>query len=855
MEHGARKGSGEGRRGEGREPLPFTHLASEPGAERTEPAAGAAEPVPATGAPLVAGRFEVRGPLGPTGAGAEGRVYRVRDHGRGGVESALKILPAEASKGDAAAEHLGELIEQARELDHESLVRPRAFGRTELGLLFVSSDLVEGETLRELTERRGALHPHHAIEIGRQILLAMEYGHARGFVHGRLDPTKVMLARRVPWSPDEPFGVGVRLLEFGFAHAAPPTHTPYLAPEVRRGERADERADVYSVGALLFELLTGNRPPDEARLDDSGAPDLASGLDRLTPALRAGLVRALQPDPAVRYQNALRLRLALEEVRNDDREARTRRGTRRARWVATALLVALSGVLGMWWSEHGRVQAAEEAVQSARDDLEELRRATPAAGAVPEDVALELEQLAEQLAAAQRESASWKTLAEAQEKRVGEIGDERDAQRERAEGLASQLGAALERLRAREAADPSGTPPPDEVASLLEELGAGRTERARARWTIAPSDLPAREFLGALASGAVAVDGGPDELPAARAALASARATLADVTAELGSNAERAREVLETLEDRLTAAVRAREAGWDALFAARPERTPAEVRAAARGLVGDRVGEFVSRYARYVASACVIDGALDLGALERLDHLDAWSAEVADDAALAQTAYGRSLVRFAAARRFYRGEDVPLAALGPPSVGAAEHWSTELALRAAMLTETAGWPGPVGARFLYRAETPEGRVSWQEVRVAADAERPAGATRSVVLEQRFFDARGEPVGEQRLHAVLRGRAWRIAEWGAAPVLDLGGPPASFVVADYAPQRALHVPARMPFDAEELAAFAKRHMAGSWPTLVVSDGPAHRWYSPVLGLVRHEEPGRILRELVYAELPE
>ncbi|MCZ6597155.1 MAG: serine/threonine-protein kinase, partial [Planctomycetota bacterium] len=226
-------------------------------------------------APRIAGRFEV---LGNLGEGPLGKVYHVRDHRTGGREVALKILRATTSSEPGVEDLVAEHVERLQTLAHENLTTLRDAGLTELGLFFLSSDYVKGENLRALMDRRGALVPEQAFAIARQALAGLEQGHRRGLCHGHLKPENVLLVDRTPSTAENPHGVGVRVLDFGFAEIAARLSlvtgmgaVVFLAPEQRDGAPADARSDVWALGAMLYEMLTGNRPgPDAPESLDEG---------------------------------------------------------------------------------------------------------------------------------------------------------------------------------------------------------------------------------------------------------------------------------------------------------------------------------------------------------------------------------------------------------------------------------------------------------------------------------------------------------------------------------------------------------------------------------------------------------
>ncbi|HEX6766316.1 MAG TPA: protein kinase, partial [Polyangiaceae bacterium] len=329
----------------------------------------ASPPPPASNVVLLPGtRYRIDGELGH---GAMGVVY-AGFHLDLGRKVALKVLDRPSANEQSKAGFIAEARAVAR-VSHESLVRLYEFGFTTEGKPFYAMELVEGETLEKRLAREGVLPVRDAVRLGIAACRAAEAAHASGLVHRDIKPGNLMLTND---------GV-VKLLDFGVAKrenevtlsdeaergALVVIGTPeYMAPEQARGE-ADERSDVFALGAVLYELVTGAVPhegPSIAAIIDrklGGAPcpasDLAPGqaipktLDRL-------LGRALAADPADRFQSASELRSALEDVFGD---AGVRRSIRRgmgfaalagATFVATAILGASlsAGNGAASWGEH-----------------------------------------------------------------------------------------------------------------------------------------------------------------------------------------------------------------------------------------------------------------------------------------------------------------------------------------------------------------------------------------------------------------------------------------------------------------------------------------------------------------------
>ena len=276
---------------------------------------------------LLAGRYEIEVCVGE---GAMGRVYRAR-HRHLGRSFALKVLFGEIAADAAMRHRFAREAEVASRLDHPHVVPSLDFGEIEGGLLFLAMPYVAGTDLATLVRRGGAMAPRRAARIARQVAAGLGHAHARGLIHRDLKPTNILI---------EPTSAGehARILDFGLAlgsddearcrltTAGIVMGTPlYMAPEQACGGEVDARADLFSLGVTLYEMLAGvppfeGSPTAVARKHAAAAPPAIA--DRVPgslvpPAIEAIAFRLMEKSPGDRYPSADAVVDALGAIRGD----------------------------------------------------------------------------------------------------------------------------------------------------------------------------------------------------------------------------------------------------------------------------------------------------------------------------------------------------------------------------------------------------------------------------------------------------------------------------------------------------------------------------------------------------------
>jgi serine/threonine protein kinase len=312
------------------------------------------------------GPYEV---VGAIGAGGMGEVYRARDT-RLGRDVAIKVLPASFA-GDP--ERLRRFEQEARAvaaLNHPNILAIHDIG-THDGAPFLVTELLEGETLRERLAE-GALPVRKAIEIAVQAAHGVAAAHEKGIIHRDLKPANIFLTT----------DGRVKILDFGLAkltekEARAPGETQgatltaggatepgvvlgtvgYMSPEQVRGKPADARSDIFALGTILYEMLSGRRAFEKDTSAETMAailkeepPELAGDGKKIPPALDRVVRHSMEKNPAERFQSARDLAFNLESLSGTSTTsaaAIAETKTRPRKWLASiATLIAALAVAG-----------------------------------------------------------------------------------------------------------------------------------------------------------------------------------------------------------------------------------------------------------------------------------------------------------------------------------------------------------------------------------------------------------------------------------------------------------------------------------------------------------------------------
>ena len=320
------------------------------------------------------GPYEV---LSPIGAGGMGEVYRAKDP-RLGRDVAIKVLPASFSSDPDRLKRFEQEARAAGVLNHPNVTIVYDIGTHE-GAPYVVQELLEGETLRaELAS--GRFPPRKAIDYGIQIARGLAAAHEKGIVHRDLKPENLFVTN----------DGRVKILDFGLAKLTQvegagnmtniPTATEpgvvmgtlgYMSPEQIKAKPADERSDIFALGAILYEMLSGSRA---FRGDSAGEtmaailkedpPDLSSTNENISPGLERIVRHCLEKNPERRFQSASDIAFNLESISAPsmtsgprDAAPERRRGRALAGRLAAGLALLAAGLLAGAALAGGRAHA------------------------------------------------------------------------------------------------------------------------------------------------------------------------------------------------------------------------------------------------------------------------------------------------------------------------------------------------------------------------------------------------------------------------------------------------------------------------------------------------------------------
>lgn len=253
------------------------------------------------------------------GQGGMGRVFKVRERSSGKF-FAVKVLQPDLAADAAALKRFEQEAESASQLDHANLVSVYGHGTASDGAPYIVMDFLQGSGLSDVLKKDHHLEPKRALEIFIQICEALKHAHDKGVIHRDIKPTNIILTSTTGGAES------AHIVDFGIAKAAPTanreTHNltqtgeifgspQYMSPEQCLGFMLDSRSDIYSLGCLMYEVLTGGTPFEGANPiqlvvkhineDPPGFPKVIKG-EKFIDRLESVVLHCLEKDKTARYQ-------------------------------------------------------------------------------------------------------------------------------------------------------------------------------------------------------------------------------------------------------------------------------------------------------------------------------------------------------------------------------------------------------------------------------------------------------------------------------------------------------------------------------------------------------------------------
>jgi serine/threonine protein kinase/tetratricopeptide (TPR) repeat protein len=324
------------------------------------------------------------------GLGGMGAVYQAWDTELE-IIVAVKVIRPEAASDPKMAAELDQRFKRelllAREVTHKNVVRIHDLGEME-GIKYITMSFIEGEDLSSIVKREGKLPIPQALQITRDVVSGLVVAHEAGVVHRDMKPANIMIGKEDSNAYIMDFGIArsasdvvQQVLPESADIPAATTTTPvhghtvagaivgtfeYMAPEQFRGEVADQRADLYTMGLILYDMLTGRRRSKSARSavaevqrrTKESPPPLREVDPEIPEPLEQLVSHCLEPDPDDRFQTTGELEAALDLI-DDDGTLKPVKRTLTWKLMATAAAIVIALLAGTFW--FARTRAPEEA--------------------------------------------------------------------------------------------------------------------------------------------------------------------------------------------------------------------------------------------------------------------------------------------------------------------------------------------------------------------------------------------------------------------------------------------------------------------------------------------------------------
>jgi len=257
---------------------------------------------------VLLGRYEIEMEIGRGGMGV---VYKAKDI-KLDIDVAIKILREDLARDGRAIRNLKEEARIAMGLSHPHIMRLHTFDE-DGHRKFLVMEYIKGETLKDRLEREGKLKESEVIALSAQICDGLDYAHREKVIHRDIKPSNVMVTERGE----------VKILDFGIARVAADSMTRitgqatsgtlvYMSPEQIRGKDVDLRSDIYALGIMLYELLTGNPPFSGVTIEHQHLHETPEPMGDVSPRLNEIVLKCLEKGKDQRFQSAEEMKAVLE---------------------------------------------------------------------------------------------------------------------------------------------------------------------------------------------------------------------------------------------------------------------------------------------------------------------------------------------------------------------------------------------------------------------------------------------------------------------------------------------------------------------------------------------------------------
>jgi len=302
------------------------------------------------------------------GKGGMGRVYKVFD-AEVQEKMALKLLNPEIAGDERTIERFRNELKLARAISHRNVCRMYDLGREE-GTPYITMEYISGEDLKSLIHRIGALPVGKAVSLGKQVCEGLSEAHRLGVVHRDLKPSNIMIDKEGNARIMD-FGIARSLAARGITGAGVMIGTPeYMSPEQVDGKEADQRSDIYALGIILFEMLTGRLPFEgdtplsvAVKQKSERPPDPKSVNAQIPDDLGRIILKCLEKAKEKRYQSADEVLAELARIEKEipttsqplpirktftSRQITVQFNLKKALWPAVIVVAAIVGAIAVW---------------------------------------------------------------------------------------------------------------------------------------------------------------------------------------------------------------------------------------------------------------------------------------------------------------------------------------------------------------------------------------------------------------------------------------------------------------------------------------------------------------------------